>query len=189
MRKDDFIASLVGCLIVGIVMGVFLHSKLGGDSRDNSPVIVAVPNSAPQVNYEKHDQAKLEEMQNQQDTLEKFEYFSGEAKRAKEFDYPKNAEEAAGNVQFTYRLIGQLEDLQTDVEANQFTRFQVGFTKAELRKLIKDTYRTTLRQIDTLHRVGPTNRCIWEGGCFTTRKEIRKTRAELLKDLAQFSQS
>jgi hypothetical protein len=185
--KLDYFACFL-CLVVGTLAGPSLKGMVFGEKVVYIPVqpVIAAKSEAPApaqpTAQQERDAAIVSAVQ-------RFAYFKSELARYKQFDYPKNAEEAAGNVQFVFKMKESLDNLKADIERNQFSSLQIGYSKGQLNALRKDLYTETIRQIDILSRIGTTNRCIGEGGCFGSQAEIRQTRLGVKKLIAQINQT
>ncbi len=116
--------------------------------------------------------------------VQRFAHYKSELARSKDFGPPKDVEEAAENAQFTYKLIDYMTRIKTDIEKYQLSSMEIGFTKGELKNSIRDAHLTTIEQLKVVDRFGTTNRCLWEGGCFSTKQDIKNT-SQTIKIWAQ----
>lgn len=86
----------------------------------------------------------------------------------------KDPDSFGGEIQALYRVGENFSELRKTMEINQLTPTEVGVSHQQLRRHEAIAYRRTLDAVYKLQKMGGTNRCIFEGGCFDTPEHIRR---------------
>lgn len=183
-----FVVIAVGCLLLGMGVGMLIER--------NNTVQASEPCTKQSV-ITQHNSPEQAELRSDKDrrngliasAVSSFNFYKSELSRLKSANADQTADSAASTAQFVYHFGESLDDLRTQIEVNQLTQQEVGFTSYEVKKLQKEVYQETSRRIGVVKKLGTTNMCLWEGGCFGSKTEIAATSQELRREILHLSKS
>ncbi len=170
-RVVAIVSILVGLASFGI--GTYFSNLFESETALPCPEQVksVVPIKQNQVNYDRPAHKSRPEIIAQ---------FVGTWNRTRdEYNYlskfeAKTPDSFGGEIQALYRVGEKFSELRNVMEVNQLTSTEVGVSHQQLRRHEALIYRRTLDAVYKLQKMGGTNRCLFEGGCFDTPEHIRR---------------